>query len=160
MRVVDPAGMLRNYIQNRDNHYVDLAAIKKITLLEGTKHGKTTAGVDTEGFTAYGYDPVPDYIGKDRAVFMTEFEGKHYKIVVDLIVSLGVYENSPQCPKHQLIKVKKPVSGSLGNDLNFISLNFATLEGGALGQTDLNGITPSSGGNPNSYPNSKPDAMG
>lgn len=143
MRGVDPAYMLKNYIQNRDDHYVDLASIKT-TLLEGTTHGEITTEVDNTGRTSYGYDPVPEYIGKDRAVFMAEFEGKRYKIVVNLVVSLGVDENSPQCPEPQLIKVKKSAPNSSGNDLNSLPINFAALESGALGQTDLSGTAASS----------------
>ena len=43
---------------------------------------------------------------------MAEFEGKRYKIVVDLHVFIMVDENSPVCPQPKLIKVKKPALGS------------------------------------------------
>lgn len=143
MRAVDPAYALKNYIQNRDKHYVELAAIKT-TLLEGTTHGKITSGTTNYGRTAYGYDAEPNYVGKDKAVFMAEFEGKRYKIVVDLRVFTMVNENDPTCPPPQLIKVKKPVkpsSGANGYDLNSISVTFSDLDGGAIGQTTGSTIT-------------------
>ncbi len=143
MNAVNPLGMLRIALQNRDDRFIDPASIVNVTIdiIEDTAHGKLIPKSTGTGKAYFMYQPDAEYIGKDRVIFMVEFESNHYKIVVDLIVSLGVDENSPQCPDIQLIKVKKPISGSLGNDLNFISLNFATLEGGALGQTDLNGIT-------------------
>jgi hypothetical protein len=114
MRAVDPAYMLKNYLQNRDRQYVELNAIKT-TLLEGTKHGEITTEVDNTGLTFYGYDPEPEYVGNDRAVFMAEFEGKRYKIVIDLKVFLEVIENLPSaCPEPRLIKVTKPSSGANG----------------------------------------------
>ena len=116
MRGVDPAGWLAVYLGNRSDRdiYGDSATLASIktTLLEGTKHGEITAEVDNTGRTSYGYDPVPEYVGKDRAVFMAEFEGKRYKIVIDLRVFIMVNEYKPVCPQPQLIKVKKPASGS------------------------------------------------
>ena len=141
MRSVDPAGWLRNYIENRDNRDIDLAAIKT-TLLEGTAHGNITTEVDNTGRTSYGYDAVPNYVGKDKAVFMAEFEGKRYKIVIDLRVFIMVDENHPVCPPPQLIKVNgKPVSGSASYDLNTFPVTFADLTGSALGQTTGTTIT-------------------
>jgi VCBS repeat-containing protein len=144
MRAVDPAGMFAIYLQNHNNREVTdamLAAIKT-TLLEGTTHGKITTGVDSTGRTSYHYDAEPNYVGKDRAVFLAEFEGKRYKIVLDLRVFTFVDENNPTCPPPQLIKVNgKPVSGSSSYDLNSIPVAFADLAGAALGQTDAAGIT-------------------
>ena len=120
MRAVDPAFMLKNYLDwhnNTGNQLVDLTDIK-ITLLEGTTHGELDSGTTNYGRTAYGYDPEPDYVGKDRAVFMAEFEGKRYKIVLELRVFTVVDENNPTCPEPKLIKVKNPSTGSSGYDLN------------------------------------------
>lgn len=143
MRVVDPAFMLKNYLERHDKTrtlVIDLASIKT-KMLEGTTHGNIFAEVDNKGLTSYHYDPVPAYEGKDRAVFMAEFEGKRYKIVVDLVVSLVVNENDPVCPPPKLIKVNgKPVSSSSGYDLNAISVTFADLVGAAVGQTNATGI--------------------
>jgi len=146
MRSVDPAGWLAVYIGNRDHRVIysnpeALAAIKT-TLLEGTTHGKISSVVDNTGRPWYRYDAVPEYVGKDRAVFMAEFEGKRYKIVIDLRVFIGVDENNPTCPPPQLIKVNgKPVSGSSGYDLNSVSVTFADLTGSAVGQAVGNTIT-------------------
>ena len=147
VRGVDPGYALANALSEIAGRDVapDLSAIKNITLLEGTKHGKIFAEVDNEGLTSYHYDPTPNYVGNDRAVFMAEFGGKHYKIVVNLKVSITVDYKTPECPAnpYELIKVNgKPVSGSSGYDsgygngfsLGTISVTFADLLGGAVGQ--------------------------
>lgn len=144
LRGVDPAGLLGVYLENRDRKPVNMAAIKTI-LLEGTKHGKIVAEIDNLGLTSYVYDPEAEYLGNDRAVFMAEFEGKRYKIVVDIKVLYIVDDNSNQCPEPQLIKVNKPASGSSGYgsgyDLNTVSITFGDLAAGALGQTEaINGV--------------------
>ncbi|HLP97406.1 MAG TPA: hypothetical protein VK149_03060 [Sideroxyarcus sp.] len=126
MRGVDPAGLLAVYLQNHDNRTVDMAMLSaiKTTMIEGTKHGKIFSESDNVGLTSYHYDPTPDYIGNDRAVFLAEFEGKVYRIVVNLVVSLQVNENpllpgqQPVCLPPQLIKVTKPSSGSFSYGLN------------------------------------------
>ena len=118
-RGVDPAGMLAIYLQNHANRTIDMemmAAIKT-TLLQGATHGKIIAEVDNTGLTSYHYDPTPNYEGDDRAVFMAEFEGKVYKIVVEIKVLFVIDQNSSQCNEPTLIKVTKPVrpsSGGLG----------------------------------------------
>ncbi len=144
MRAVDPAGMLAIYLQNHNNRTINaqmLAAIKT-TLLEGTTHGKIFAGVDNTGRTSYHYDAQPNYVGKDRAVFMAEFEGKRYKIVLELRVFIMVNEYNPTCPPPKLIKVNgKPVSSSLGIDLNNISVSITDLPNAAVGQTTGSSIT-------------------
>ena len=99
-RFVSPAAMLKNYLVAHDKTgtlNVDLTPIK-ITLLEGATQGRLTAKTSSSGTVYYTYDPDPSYIGKDKAVFMAEFEGKTYRVVVDLIVKLIVNENSPECP--------------------------------------------------------------
>ena len=127
MRSVDPAYMLKNYIQNRDDRDVDLASIKT-TLLEGTTHGKIFAEVDNVGLTSYHYDPEPEYQGKDSAAFMAEFEGKTYKVMINIVVVLVVDQNSSQCPnpEPELIKIKsKPASRTSGYNLNSVSVSIA-----------------------------------
>jgi hypothetical protein len=120
---VDPAGWLATYIGNRDNRLIDMnatAAIKPV-LLESTTHGKLIPKTSSDGsYHMYMYDPTPYYIGNDRAVFLAQFEGKVYKIVINLVVSLQVNENpltdeqTPVCPEPTLIKVTKPSSGAKG----------------------------------------------
>jgi len=136
MNGVHPIGMLRTYIANRDNRVIDQANIKNLTLLEGTKHGELVPHTSGSGIRYYMYAPTPEYDGDDRAVFMAEFEGKRYKIVVNLKVQMYVDENTPLCPQPQLIKVTKPSSGasSYGPDYyNFasVSVTFADLNGAA-----------------------------
>jgi hypothetical protein len=122
MRAVSPANMLANYLNSRSDKQVvfKLADIKNITLLEGTQHGKLLSSISNTGRTTFHYDPTPNYIGNDRAMFLAEFEGKVYKIVVKLVVSLQVNETplmpgqQPVCPPPQLIKVTKPAKPSSG----------------------------------------------
>jgi hypothetical protein len=146
--------MLSIFMQNKYNRPIEFSAVKNITLLQGTTNGKIFAEVDNEGLTSYHYDPIPNYTGNDQAVFMAEFEGKRYKIVVNFVVSPTVGESplmegqQPVCPPPKLIKVNgKPVSGVLGNDINVgvmdsltfnasaITVTFSDLAGGAVGQT-------------------------
>lgn len=119
MRAIDPAGMLEVYLKNYGiRKEVDVAAIKT-TLIEGTKHGviieghtkelsKGPSSINYKSRTVYSYDAVPDYEGHDRVVFMAEYEGKRYKIIIDLRVFKMVNEYEPTCPEPQLIKVNKP----------------------------------------------------
>ena len=114
MRGVDPASMLRNYIENRGTRLIELSEIKNLTMLQGTQHGKIFSEIDNVGLTSYHYDPAPGYLGDDQAIFMAEFEGKRYKIVVDIKVLDVVVENIPVCPPPKLTKVTKPSSGDSG----------------------------------------------
>lgn len=115
---INPAGGLKNFLQNRDKEYVDLAAIK-ITLLEGPKHGELE-GETVSGVLAFMYYPQEGYVGNDKAIFMAEFEGKRYKIIVELhVFDISPMESQPSsCPPPQLIKVNgKPASGSSDYDM-------------------------------------------
>jgi hypothetical protein len=141
MHAVDPAGMIRNYMQGIYNRPVELSSITNITLLQNTSHGKITSVIDNTGRSWYRYDPTPNYVGNDKAVFQAEYEGKVYKIVLELRVFLMVNEYEPTCPQPKLIKVKKPSTGSSGYDLNSITVTFADLDGGAIGLTNTSGIT-------------------
>lgn len=138
-RSVDPAGRLAVYLGNKSNRDLlnnptALASIKT-TLMEGTMHGKLIS-------PSYMYNPDPDYLGTDKAVFMAEFEGKKYKIVVEIKVLIVIDQNSSQCDKPKLIKVNgKPVSGSSDYNLGNITVTFADLPSGAVGQTVGNNIT-------------------
>lgn len=132
LRAIDPGYALFNALNGLAGKQVvpALTSITNITLLEGPKHGGIVAGTSTSGRTAYRYDPIPDYVGEDRAVFMADYDGKHYKIVVNLKVSLGL--NNELCPDtpYQLEKITKPSSGasSYGDfALGTISVTFADL---------------------------------
>jgi hypothetical protein len=120
-RGVDAAGLLTTFLGNRSNRYIDEAttATVKITLLESPTHGKLVANTADSGRIYYMYfinDAESGYAGKDKAVFMAEFEGKAYKVVVNMLV--GPIESFPtnagsSCPPPKLIKISsKPVSGS------------------------------------------------
>jgi VCBS repeat-containing protein len=147
MQIVDPAGMLAVYLGNNSdrnilNNRTKMASIK-ITLLQGTTHGELIVD-NADELTSYVYEAIPNYVGNDNAIFMAEFEGKRYKIIVELhVFDVAPMENHPtSCPPPQLIKVNgKPVSGSSSYDLNTIPVTFSDLSGSALGQTNANGIT-------------------
>ena len=68
--------------------------------------------------------PPPGYEGNDQATFMAEFEGKRYKIVVELHVwNVEALSDDMSCPEPTLIKVNgKPVSSDLGSDFNVSSV--------------------------------------
>ena len=104
---VDPAYMLKNFLQHRDKQYIELAAIK-LTQLEDTKHGELIPLTSGSGRLYYKYIAEPDYLGNDKAVFMAEFEGKRYKVVVNFVISDGIDDYNPKCPESELIKLKKP----------------------------------------------------
>jgi hypothetical protein len=136
VRAVDPAYGLKNYIQWTEKRYVDLAAIK-VSLLEPTTVGKLVEGLTNYGRVVYRYAPPEGYVGSDRAVFLAEFEGKRYKIVLDLRVFEEFTEISdPVCPDATLIEVKKPKSS-----LPPTPVSFAPLEGSALAQVSGTTIT-------------------
>lgn len=142
VRTVDPAYMLKNYYGSF-GYNVDLSSIR-VTLLQASSHGKITSVIDNTGRPWYAYDAEPNYVGNDKAVFIAEFEGKRYKIVLQLHVFEGPATpgdfGASTCPDPRLIKVTKPVkpsSGSSSYELNSITVTFAALSGAALGQTTV-----------------------
>jgi hypothetical protein len=142
-RGVDPAYMLKNYFSSISRE-IKLADIKT-TMLQGTLHGKIFSEVDNTGITAYHYDPAPGFLGDDRAVFMAEYGGKRYKIIVNIKVMQTVDERSPVCPDPVMIKAPKPASGDSGFGTDYkltsFTLRFGDLAGLAVGPTNGGGIT-------------------
>jgi VCBS repeat-containing protein len=151
---VDPAGGLAIFLGNLRGHdiYNDPTALAsiKITLLEGTTHGKLVPHTRGAGGVYFMYEAEHGYKGKDRAVFMAVFEGKTYKMVFDLNVYpvATIADNMPStCPAEPtFIKLNpKPASGSSGYDsgysLGSLTVTFADLVGGAVGQTVGTNIT-------------------
>ncbi len=114
MNAVDPAGMLAAQLGNRTNRYIDSATETtiNINLMEGTKRGKLNPKTSGSGKVYYVYESNPGYLGRDKAVFMADFEGKRYQVVVNIVVSAQVIENpptsamTPVCPNPTLIRVK------------------------------------------------------
>jgi hypothetical protein len=121
--------MLGVELGNRSHRYllgdpVALASIKT-TLLEGSTHGKLIPHTSKSGSTYYMYEAELGYLGEDKVVFMAEFEGKRYKIVIELHVMqfAGGNDNGNTCPPDKLIKVKhKPVSGATDYNLGNITV--------------------------------------
>jgi len=133
MRGVDPAGMLEVYYLSIGKK-VDIAKIKT-TPLQIPKHGNLTSEVDNTGLTSYRYDPAPGFLGDDQAIFMAEYGGKHYKIILNIKVLQTIDEKSPICSDSKLIKIKKQPSGSSGYNLNSMTVSFTDLLSTAVGQT-------------------------
>lgn len=116
---IHPAYMLSNYLASVGSN-VKPEDIK-VTLLSAPQHGK---------LNGYTYTPTPGYLGDDRASFMAEYKGKHYKIIVTIKVLVAVDENSPTCPSPELIKVnknKKAISDASPYKLNSFTVNQAHL---------------------------------
>lgn len=131
MNMVDPATLLAVQLENSGKQFADFTAAVasiKLTQLVATTHGKLIPQPPYAGRVYYEYRSEPGYVGKDQVVFMAQLEGKRYKIVIDLIVTMVINENSPQCPEPQLIKVIKPSTGSSGYDMGSITITFASFK--------------------------------
>jgi hypothetical protein len=138
IRGVDPAGWLAIELGNRSNRDIlnDPVALGtiKLTMLESTAHGNLISKTSASGRVYYMYNAEPGYTGKDKAVFMAEFEGKRFKIVVNLIVSIVVDENTKLCPPAgpSLIELEgEQAPGSSGFEWKSIVITFASLGGRA-----------------------------
>jgi hypothetical protein len=126
MNTIDPAGMLVAKIGNDEGRYIDPAkAVVKASLLEGTLNGKLNLKKTRYGREYYIYESKAGYEGKDKAVFIVEFEGKRYKEVVNVFVSKVIDERSPKCTESDTIWIyTKPATGSSGYILNTISVSY------------------------------------
>lgn len=135
MNMVEPAAWLVGELKKPQNgpqvltqsQLAALVASVKLTQLQGVKHGQLIPH-SPNGRVFYEYRSEPGYVGKDQAIFMAEFEGKRYKIIANVVVSMNINENDPQCPRPQLIKVKKPSTGSSGYDMGSITVTFASFK--------------------------------
>jgi len=151
MNLVSPAPWLVTAVLRQNGRQVSteelmaLVASVKLTQLQGVKHGQLITH-SPDGRIVYEYRSEPGYVGKDQAIFMAEFEGKRYKIIANVVVSMNINENDPQCPiRPTLIKITKPSTGDSGfgsgYNLASVSVTFADLAGGAVGQAVGNTIT-------------------
>ena len=103
-RVIDPAGMLSNYLEKTLNREVD-DSLGVVRLLNGPKHGKLQL-LSGDGPAGYRYDPLQDFVGNDQAVFSVDLAGKRYKVIFRLAVSYSVDYKTPLCPENaRLLKV-------------------------------------------------------
>jgi hypothetical protein len=89
---VSPSGMLESYLRGHDKAKAFKAGRSsyKVTLLENVLHGELLENTPNAGIVSsvmhYMYYPKSSYFGKDKAVFMVEFESKRYKVVLDIHV--------------------------------------------------------------------------
>jgi hypothetical protein len=147
MNMVDPAASLVGAVLTRERRQISaqegdaLDASVELTQMKGVAHGQLIPH-SPNGRVFYEYRSEPGYLGKDQAIFLAEFEGKHYRIVINVIVSEGIDENNPQCPPPpgQLIKINQPSPGFNGYNPN--SVTFADLPSSTVGQTVRTTITP------------------
>jgi hypothetical protein len=100
-----------------------LVASVKLIQLKGTTHGKLIPS-SIDGRVVYEYRSEPSYVGKDHAIFMAEFKGKHYRIEANVVVLKSINDNDPQCHEPTLSKATKYSSGasSYGSGYNLASV--------------------------------------
>jgi sugar lactone lactonase YvrE len=116
-RGIDPAGTVAVELENRAlekkinrDIFGDQAAMSsfKVTQLERPTHGKLVANTSGAGRIYYMYfinDAESGYVGKDKAVFMIEFEGKTYRVVYDMTVGPVEAVGEGSCPPPKLTKI-------------------------------------------------------
>jgi hypothetical protein len=133
-RSFSPAATLADYLGRKNNRDIlgspTVFSSIKTTLLEDTKQGKMTSIIGNvggnAGLTYYVYTATPNYEGKDKAVFMAEFEGKRYKIILELhVFAIAPMENQSvnSCPPPKLIKVTR----TIGDRPRFPAQNYLAL---------------------------------
>jgi hypothetical protein len=92
-------------------------------------------------YEIFSYTPEPGFLGKDSALYMAEFEGKLYKIQMNILVTKGfsdeMHTESP-CPPDEMIKIEESKSEIPAFDWSSVSIVFGDLPDGVLAQT-LNG---------------------
>lgn len=127
MNMVDPADSLATYIERKIHRYVDISAIRNVSLLKDAAHGKISSATTTFGRVYYTYNPAPKYQGNDKAVFMAEYGGSRFRIIAEFHVFLSIDRKKPSsCPPPQMITVKKPALGSSEYKLYPVPASFAT----------------------------------
>ena len=141
---VSPEVAFATYFDARRKSEVDLSALR-ITLLEEPKHGDfyVTPKLGPGGNDYYSYFPKVGYFGRDKAVFLAQYAGKTYKIVMTLQVQASNVEarglKYPQpCFDSRLIKVGSATLPALDYK---VALNFTNLPGTAVGETVGTGNT-------------------
>jgi hypothetical protein len=149
---VDPAAAVLLYVQRLRKKPLDISGFKP-TLLVEPQHGRLNEIVvhdeslvpHHDDYRSYIYYPDPGYIGEDSATFMVEFEGKYYKVEIEIQVRVIIddHDNYGCDSRPKGIKVRKPSRGDTGDtslDLSSI-VSFADLSGSALGSTTGDKIT-------------------
>jgi hypothetical protein len=161
---INPAGKLWAYLQIRDRRAItDMSVFKNVVMLEAPKHGHIRLMNEDELDGAdnpfFHFTPTPGYVGKDKAVFAVEYQGKRYRVDVELILVSSVMDEG--CAA-RLIKIKKSATVTsvseagypdLANWYQNLSLQalltgvkdaligFTDLPGASLGQTTGDKIT-------------------
>lgn len=127
--------------QNKEilaHEYSALSNSISLTQIQETRHGELIRRFVPNGSISYEYRPEPGYIGKDQAIFLAELNGKHYKIMTDIIVSKTLDEDTTLCPEPRLIKIRKftpsPYTYNSGHGLTYAATTSDALNGRAVHQ--------------------------
>ena len=140
--IFSPTGMVSAALAQTGHSYIDKAtrATMKVTVLENPHQGTLTEHYTESGNSYFAYKGPLGYEGKDFASFIVEFDGKSYKVSVNIEVINAVDESRPICDEPELIEVNPPGSW-LQDNAPTLSIDFADLENGSLGQANNGSIT-------------------
>ena len=159
--MIGPSYVLSEYFRVYKGRDIDQRLIKE-TLIEKPKHGEIKLIYESEHNSLGSLHYIPfklgdrngnvGYEGKDRAVYLLEFAGKRYKLILNLIVTesgdltdVGV---PSRCPADKLIKLNSlfnlatPDAQSLLTYDN-VNITFANLTGAAVGEATGEGTNAS-----------------
>ena len=130
----------------------------KVNVIVTPQHG-TVARLSSNSYF-WQYTPEPGYVGKDKVAFLVEYQGRHFKIVVNLLVHETVPEDfnapfgtAPACEKvfrpgsslnetntDQTAMLARSLSGEVAVTPGG-TVRIVDLPNGALGQTTDQSIT-------------------
>jgi hypothetical protein len=105
---------------------------KTVTLTQITDyaHGEVTLVDSSTPYDKFRYTPEPGFLGKDSAMFIGEFEGKLYKIQMNILVaktfSDEAHTQSP-CPPDEMIKIEESKSEIPAFDWSSVSIKGSDL---------------------------------
>ncbi|MEQ1525371.1 MAG: hypothetical protein ABL911_01320 [Gallionella sp.] len=163
INAVEPIGAAQLYFRDFEHHEVLGSTV--VTVLRSPQHGVLEPA--SVGYGTYSYLPELGYFGQDSATFLVEMDGKKIRVEFSFKVLHGVADDYTKeqykklCPKGGSWKISSILGASnnltvtsvdyqpdltsfastLGIDTSSVTLNFADLIGGALGQTIGNAIT-------------------
>jgi hypothetical protein len=142
---LDPAGWYQVYMQNKFGKHLPIDGAK-VTLLVGPTHGKLE--------NPRWYTPEHGFLGQDKVIHLVELGGKRIKVITTLYVdNYGLHCEGDAGDVKRISSTNTSdfttdlaawltatqLSGQFAN--SGITLNFADLPAGALGQTTGSSIT-------------------
>ncbi len=133
LSTVSPVSMLKHYLWDHMSKRVEAEDVE-IDLIQGVQHGNLDVRIANDGHKFYKYHPDTGFLGDDRAIFLVKYEGKHYKIILDIKVLYIVDEYVSECPDPVMIEAPKPSKGGTDNhtgfNLDLSNVTFSDLEAG------------------------------